>query len=282
MNLTNYHSHCDYCDGRATIEEFILAAIQQGYTSYGLTSHAPLPFETKWTMEKENLDAYLKESRELQERYSSEIDFYYGLEIDYLNEEYNPKNDLFSNLKLDYRIGSVHLLELANGEVIDVDASADHFAGLVRKYYDGELEELVSAYFDAMQKLIDTGGFDILGHCDKVSMNASAYHKGICDSFEYKKRIREYFEYIAQQELLVEVNTKAFTRSGLFFPNVEHFSLLRELEIPLTVNSDAHDPDKLHDGRKEALKALYRAGYETVMELKNKKWIAEPIHSQYR
>ena len=42
-NLTNYHSHCLYCDGRANMEDFIRFAISEGFTSYGISSHAPLP-----------------------------------------------------------------------------------------------------------------------------------------------------------------------------------------------------------------------------------------------
>ena len=46
MNLTNYHSHTLYCDGRAGMEDFIRFAISRGFTSYGISSHAPLPFPT--------------------------------------------------------------------------------------------------------------------------------------------------------------------------------------------------------------------------------------------
>ena len=56
MNLTNYHSHTLYCDGRAGMEDFIRFAISRGFTSYGISSHAPLPFPTHWTREGERLD----------------------------------------------------------------------------------------------------------------------------------------------------------------------------------------------------------------------------------
>lgn len=47
MNLTNYHSHTLYCDGRAGMEDFIRFAISRGFASYGISSHAPLPFPTR-------------------------------------------------------------------------------------------------------------------------------------------------------------------------------------------------------------------------------------------
>lgn len=31
MNLTNYHSHCLYCDGRADMDAFIRFAIAEGF-----------------------------------------------------------------------------------------------------------------------------------------------------------------------------------------------------------------------------------------------------------
>ena len=43
-NLTNYHSHCLYCDGRANMEDFIRFAISEGFTSYGISSHARCRF----------------------------------------------------------------------------------------------------------------------------------------------------------------------------------------------------------------------------------------------
>lgn len=43
-NLTNYHSHSLYCDGRANMEDFIRFALSEGFTSYGFSSHAPRRF----------------------------------------------------------------------------------------------------------------------------------------------------------------------------------------------------------------------------------------------
>lgn len=34
-NLTNYHSHSLYCDGRAGMEDFVRFALSEGFTSYG-------------------------------------------------------------------------------------------------------------------------------------------------------------------------------------------------------------------------------------------------------
>lgn len=91
-NLTNYHSHSLYCDGRAGMEDFVRFALSEGFTSYGFSSHAPLPFSTAWTMEWDIMDDYLSEFHRLKEKYAGRIELYIGLEIDYLNEASNPSN----------------------------------------------------------------------------------------------------------------------------------------------------------------------------------------------
>ena len=101
MNLTNYHSHCLFCDGRADMEAFIRFAISQGFTSYGVSSHAPLPFNTHWTMEWDQMEHYFDEFKQIREKYKDQIEFYVGLEIDYLNEESNPASTCFQKLPLD-------------------------------------------------------------------------------------------------------------------------------------------------------------------------------------
>ena len=115
-NLTNYHSHCLYCDGRANMEDFIRFAISEGFSSYGISSHAPLPFSTAWTMEWDRMDDYLSEFSRLKAKYADEIELAVGLEIDYLNEESNPSLSPFQELPLDYRIGSVHMLYSPEGK----------------------------------------------------------------------------------------------------------------------------------------------------------------------
>lgn len=139
-NLTNYHSHCLYCDGRANMEDFIRFAISEGFTSYGISSHAPLPFPTAWTMEWDRMDDYFSEFFRLKAKYADKIELAIGLEIDYLNEDSNPSSPRFQELSLDYRIGSVHMLYSPEGKIVDIDTPAAHFRELVDAHFDGDLD----------------------------------------------------------------------------------------------------------------------------------------------
>ena len=108
MQLSNYHSHCTFCDGRSTPEDFIKFAVAHGFRAYGFSSHSPLPFETFWNMSKDDMPEYLTEIERLKKKYSDRLEIYVGLEIDFLDESYNASIPYFRNLPLDYRIGSIH------------------------------------------------------------------------------------------------------------------------------------------------------------------------------
>lgn len=277
MNLTNYHSHCSFCDGRAPLEEFVKEAISQGFYSYGVSSHAPLPFPTQWTMEWEQMEAYLDEFKNLRSKYADEIELYVGLEIDYLNEESNPSVARFTELPLDYRIGSVHLLYDAAGEVVDIDCSPAVFKERVDRHFNGDVLRVVRMYFDRLFRMVELGGFDILGHADKMHYNASCYHPGLLDEPWYEALMKDYFSLVASRGYLVEINTKAFDSLGTFYPNSRYWELMKEYQIKILVNSDAHYPERINAGRMEALRLLQAKGFATVAELHQGSWREVPI-----
>ena len=277
MNLTNYHSHCSFCDGRAPFEEFVKEAIRQGFYSYGVSSHAPLPFPTQWTMEWEQMEAYLDEFKNLRSKYADEIELYVGLEIDYLNEESNPSVARFTELPLDYRIGSVHLLYDAAGEVVDIDCSPAVFKERVDRHFNGDVLRVVRMYFDRLFRMVELGGFDILGHADKMHYNASYYHPGLLDEPWYEALMKDYFSLVASRGYLVEINTKAYDSLGTFYPNSRYWELMKEYQIKVLVNSDAHYPERINAGRMEALRLLQAKGFATVAELHQGSWREVPI-----
>ena len=220
-NLTNYHSHCLYCDGRANMEDFIRFAISEGFTSYGISSHAPLPFSTAWTMEWDRMDDYLSEFSRLKEKYADKIELAIGLEIDYL---------------------------------------------------DGDLDYVVHLYYKNLLRMVELGGFDIVGHADKMHYNASCYRPGLLDEPWYDTLVRGYFTAIAEHGYIVEINTKAYHELGTFYPNERYFTFLKELGVRVQVNSDAHYPERINNARAEALAALKKAGFTSVVEWHDRKW----------
>ena len=276
-NLTNYHSHCLYCDGRANMEDFIRFAISEGFTSYGISSHAPLPFSTAWTMEWDRMDDYLSEFARLKEKYADKIELAIGLEIDYLNEESHPAIPRFQEFPLDYPNGSVHILYSPHGKVVQIDTPADKIRQLIDAHFEGDLDYVDHLYYKNLLRMVELGGFDILGHADKMHYNASCYRPGLLDEPWYDALVRDYFAEIARHGYIVEINTKSYHDLGTFYPNERYFPLLKELGIRVQVNSDAHYPERINNSRAEALAALKKVGFDTVVEWHGGQWKDMPL-----
>ena len=97
----NLHTHTQFCDGHAEMEQFVKAAIEHGIANLGFTPHSPLPFHTPCNMEKEAVDTYFTEIARLRKEYGEKLHIYASMEIDYL-DEWGPDNNYFASLPLDY------------------------------------------------------------------------------------------------------------------------------------------------------------------------------------
>lgn len=276
MQLSNYHSHCTFCDGRSTPEDFVKFAISHGFRAYGFSSHSPLPFETFWNMSKDDMPEYLEEINRLKEKYAGQLEIYTSLEIDYLDETYNPSIAYFQELPLDYRIGSIHFLplseHLSEDNMVCIDGAFADYKDSVDRYFKGKISKLVTRYFDSTLKMIEAGGIDIVGHMDKIYMNGHKCEGFSFDADWYQKPFKAVLDLIAQKGLMVEVNTKNLIKKQQIFPRKEYLGLLKDMNIPVMVNSDCHYPDLVNDGRSEAFKILKDIGFRTTRELIKGSW----------
>lgn len=276
MQLSNYHSHCTFCDGRSTPEDFVKFAIAHGFRAYGFSSHSPLPFDTFWNMSKEDMPEYLAETERLKDKYAGQLELYVGLEIDYLDETYNASLPYFRELPLDYRIGSIHFLPVASPllekNMACIDGPFSDFSHSVDIYYEGDIRKLVSHYFSSTSRMIEAGGIDIVGHMDKIYMNGHLYKGFSLDANWYQIPFNECLCLIADKGLMVEINTKNLQKKQQTFPHKDYLHRLLELDIPIMVNSDCHYPDLVNDGRAEAFELLKQVGFKTTRELIQGNW----------
>lgn len=276
MQLSNYHSHCTFCDGRSTPEDFVKFAISHGFRAYGFSSHSPLPFETFWNMSKDDMPEYLAEINRLKEKYAGRLEIYTSLEIDYLDETYNPSIAYFQELPLDYRIGSIHFLplseHLSEDNMVCIDGAFSDYKDSVDRYFEGKISKLVTRYFDSTLKMIEASGIDIVGHMDKIYMNGHKCEGFSFDADWYQKPFKAVLDLIAQKGLMVEVNTKNLIKKQQIFPRKEYLGLLKDMNIPVMVNSDCHYPDLVNDGRTEAFEILKEIGFRTTRELIKGNW----------
>jgi histidinol-phosphatase (PHP family) len=260
------------------MEEFVRAAVAAGFHAYGISSHSPLPFYARCAMRAENVEEYLSCIDTLKREYAGQIELYAGMEIDYINEEYGPAIAYFRELPLDYRIGSIHYVtHPSSGRLMDMDGGEIGFRTALAEIFDGDLAGVVTAYYDASERMVARGGFDFVAHLDKVSVNAERIDPSITGTRWYHDRLISYLEAIAARGLMIEINTKAYPGLGVFFPHRRYMERIRELRIPVIVNSDAHYPWAINEGRAEAFEMLRAAGFRHTTCLKGGKWTEIPI-----
>ncbi|MDR3251271.1 MAG: histidinol-phosphatase [Tannerella sp.] len=273
---SNFHSHCIFCDGRSHPENFVRFAVANGFRAYGFSSHSPLPFETFWNMTKSDMPEYVAEINRLKEKYRDRIEIYLGLEIDYLDDTYNASLPFFRSLPLDYRIGSIHFmpyrLPLKEENMACIDGDYADFEDCIDRYYEGSVRLMTGHFFESSMRMIEAGGFDIVGHIDKIYMNGSRHPGFDLQAGWYRKPFLELLDLAAEKELVVEVNCKNKRRKGQTFPHTNSFGELRKRNISVMVNSDCHYPDLVNDGRRETLALLAEAGYRSVREIVGGKW----------
>lgn len=250
------HSHTEFCDGRATMEAFARKAVEDGFTHYGFSPHSPIVIPSPCNMLRDNVARYDDEYRRISEEYGDRVKFYRSMEIDYLGDEWGPAHDYFASLGLDYSIGSVHFLPCQSGEYVDIDGNFENFKKKMDKYFRNDIRYVVETFYQQSCRMVETGGFDIIGHLDKVGCNAGYFQPGIEDEPWYQALLDDLIGRVTDAGVVVEINTKAWHQHSRMFPRIDNWKKLVDAGTRLVVNSDVHVPALINAGRDEAYARL--------------------------
>ena len=252
----NFHSHTQYCDGRSTLEAIANSAADVGLLYLGFTPHSPIPVESPCNMAATDVPAYKAELLRVAQLLQDRCRLYCGMEIDYLGSQWGPATQYFADLGLDYSIGSVHFIPSQGGEYVDIDGHFDNFSRRMDKHFHRDIRYVVETYYEQSQRILSDGGFEILGHFDKIGQNASMYHPGIEQEGWYADLVDGYIDQILKSGVVVEINTKAYSEHHRFFPHIRYWKTLKDAGVPFMVNSDVHYADRVEASRFEAFEIL--------------------------
>lgn len=268
----NYHSHTQFCDGRADMTTMAEAACNAGMKIWGFSPHSPICVDSPCNMSWEDIPQYFEQSEKIADSYAGHMKVLSGMEIDYISKDFGPHIDKFQNLPLHYRIGSVHFVPNQDGFPIDCDGSYERFKTNLSRFYNNDLRYIVEKFFEQELMMIESGGFDILGHFDKIAANASLSQSDIEETSWYRALIADVISHAKWNNLIIEINTKSFVDKNRFFPAQASWkdlidekngeSIDNTLNTKILINSDAHYPDKVNSGRDEAFHILRNLGTE--------------------
>ena len=125
---------------------------------------------------------------------------------------------------------------------------------------------MIQEYFQLERKMLKEANFNIIGHADLVRKN----NEKLCmfnenDSW-YREEIKITADGIKKAGVIAEINTGAIARGTMddVYPSAEFLSFLRERNVPVTINTDCHSPEKIDCGYERALQAALKAGYSEL------------------
>ena len=75
----DFHVHTRFCDGAASPEEMVRAALERGMDAIGFSGHSHTAFDEVWCMSPEGTQAYRAEITRLKSVYAGRIAVYCGV-----------------------------------------------------------------------------------------------------------------------------------------------------------------------------------------------------------
>ena len=272
---SNFHTHSHYCDGKGKILEYLQAAAHAEVLSIGFSSHAPLPFACSWCMKESAFPDYLDEINRARQTFPH-LEVYKGLEVDYIPELVSPLT--FSD-KLDFTIGSIHFVGYHDGKGWEIDNTLEVFKDGLKKIFNDDIRAAVTRYLDLTREMLIKAPPDILGHLDKIKVNARHFSFDESEDW-YRDGIRKVVDTIAERRVIVEVNTRGLykKKSETTYPSPWILEQLRERNIRVTMSSDAHHPQDLIREFDATLALLDDIGFKSITLLKNGMWKEMPLN----
>ena len=269
---SNLHSHCTYCDGKSTIEEMVLAAIDAGLQSIGFSSHCPTGYSFD-ECQVTDVEGYFAELEQMRLKYQDRIDIYKGMELESrINGEVRPAIDS----RCDYSIGALHYFRTPDG-FHPVDYIPKEW--LAAKASVGSVQKLLEGYFEEFLSFAQDSSFDIIAHIDLYTKFNEKDH--LFDENEpwYQNMALSYVDKFAATGKIFEVNTGAMSRGYRSIPYPAQFILRRLLALnaPIILSSDSHKADTICFGFDKAEKMLKDIGFTSQMRLTREGFVSVPL-----
>jgi histidinol-phosphatase (PHP family) len=257
----NYHLHNQYSsDGRGSTEEVCEVAVELGFDEICFTNHAE-------TLSSEG-DAWILDLVEARERYEQlqheierlqpeypELRLLLGAEYEYRPEWVETLDALTDSVDFDLIIGSVHVV---GGEQISGGSVGGYFKEL-------DASEAYGRYFEAVEEMVDWGGFDVVAHLDMAKRFGVKFY-GPFDAKPFESQVRGLLEKMVGKGLGLEVNTSGVVQAPAEpYPCLDILKLAKDTHVAtVTIGTDSHVPTSFEQGWEVGDLMLRRAGFTEI------------------
>lgn len=251
IDLHNHTTLCNHATG--TMEDYIKKAIDLKIDIFGFSEHAPMDFDKKYRLDIKDKLFYENEVKRLKLKYKNQIKILLGYEVDFMQNI--PMLDEILNANVDYLIGSVHFLD---GWGFD----NPEFIG---QYENKDIDKIWQDYFDTIEAMAKSNKFDIVGHIDLIKIFKFMPKKDV------KLICLNALKQIKKSNMCIEVNAAGYRKPiGETYPSKDILELVYELNIPITMSSDAHSIEQVGYKYEETLSLIKTIGFTKIAKFENR------------
>jgi histidinol-phosphatase (PHP family) len=248
----DYHMHSAFSvDSQVPLGDRPAQALALGLREICITDHCDFtPLEpSRGYYRPADYFAALERARE---EFDGRITLRAGVEIGEWHQFPEEAESLARAYPYDFIIGSLHWVN-------------DHDV-MQPPYFEGRTErEVYEAYYTELLKMVDHGGFDVIGHLDIPKRHGFTVY-GRYSDVEFEEVIRAILRRAIEQGIGIEINTGTARRPvGTFSPTLDVLRWYRELggEI-ITTGSDSHRPVDMAYRFEELPAILAAAGFSAI------------------
>ena len=269
MYLIDYHTHSQLSpDSQAPLELMAQAAVGAGLRELCVTDHYDLLDENGRRTAPYDWAPAIRQYDETAAKMAGHLTMRLGLELGSAQVEPSLSAEIYRESRADFVIGSLH-----NWSPESAHHGTDFY---YTPYHTGaDCYAALDDYFDSMEKLAPLRDcYDVLGHVIYPLRYMTEVPQEQFPTLErYHDQLRRIFRTVAEVGRGIEVNTY---RGRTVRDWVEVLKLYRDCggEI-ITVGSDAHAPESVGKGAKEAYDMLRELGFShvTIYHRHQPEWI---------
>ena len=235
-----FHSHTYRCNHAVgDIEDYVIAAIKNGYQIYGVSDHVLLPNVLADGTRGDYFlfDDYVETYQRVKEKYSSSIKMYLGFECEYSDYYYDYYLSLLKEKGFDYLICGQH-----NGFDSEDGKPFEYFFNNPTSSLEERLERFKTDIIKAMK----SGLFLYIAHPD-------VFFEGATEITPiYKKITKEVIEAAIENNVVFELNIHGLirykVRNGITYikyPCLYFWKEVAKTNIKVVHGGDFHDPKEI-------------------------------------